>query len=196
MILFSERICFMSILELFLTALSLSMDAFAVSVSNGLCVKAGRIKTALLCAAVFGGFQGIMPAAGYRLGISFCDLIERADHWIALLLLSFIGINMICGSFSEDKKEAAAQLTFFGIIVQGFATSVDALAVGVSFAALSVNIVRAAGFICIVTAMLSFIGFVVGRKFSAKLKNKAQLSGGVVLIMIGFKIFAEHTVFA
>ena len=185
----------MSIFELFLTALSLSMDAFAVSVSNGLCVKAGRIKTAFLCAVIFGGFQGIMPTIGYGLGINFSDLIERADHWIALLLLSFIGINMICGSFSEDNNETAAQLTFFGIIVQGFATSVDALAVGVSFAALSVNILRAAGFICIVTAILSFIGFVLGRKFSKKLKNKAQLFGGAVLIMIGFKIFAEHTIF-
>ncbi len=136
-----------------------------------------------------------MPTIGYRLGINFSDLIERADHWIALLLLSFIGINMVCGSFSEDRKETAAQLTFFGIFVQGIATSVDALAVGVGFAALNVNIVRAAGFICIVTAVLSFVGFVLGRKFSSRLKSKAQLLGGVVLIVIGFKIFAEHTIF-
>ena len=174
----------MSIFELFLTACGLSMDAFAVSVTNGLCVRKGRVRGALMCGIIFGLFQGIMPAIGYALGMNFAEYIERFDHWIALILLGFIGLNMICGSGDD------------AVLVQGFATSVDALAVGISFAALGVGIVRSAVFICVVTATLSFCGFMLGNKFSGKLKSKARIVGGVILICIGLKIFAEQTIFA
>ena len=137
----------MSIFELFLTACGLSMDAFAVSVTNGLCVRKGRVRGALMCSIIFGLFQGIMPAIGYALGMNFAEYIERFDHWIALILLGFIGLNMICGS-GEDEIQTGGKLTFGAVLVQGFATSVDALAVGISFAALGVGIVRSAAFIC------------------------------------------------
>ena len=176
----------MSVFELFLTACGLSMDAFAVSVTNGLCVKKGRVRGALMCGIIFGLFQGIMPAIGYALGMNFAEYIERFDHWIALILLGFIGLNMICGS-GDDEIQTGGRLTFGAVLVQGFATSVDALAVG---------IVRSAAFICVVTAALSFCGVMLGNKFSGKLKSKARIAGGVILICIGLKIFAEQTIFA
>ena len=185
----------MSIFELFLTACGLSMDAFAVSVTNGLCVRKVRVRGALMCGIIFGLFQGIMPAIGYALGMNFAEYIERFDHWIALILLGFIGLNMICGS-GDDEIQTVGRLTFWAVLVQGFATSVDALAVGISFAALGVGIVRSAAFICVVTAALSFCGFMLGNKFSGKLKSKARIVGGVILICIGLKIFAEQTIFA
>ena len=123
----------MSIFELFLTACGLSMDAFAVSVTNGLCVRKGRVGGALMCGIIFGLFQGIMPAIGYALGMNFAEYIERFDHWIALILLGVIGLNMICGS-GDDEIQTGGRLTFGAVLVQGFATSVDALAVGISFA--------------------------------------------------------------
>ena len=178
----------MSIFELFLTACGLSMDAFAVSVTNGLCVRKGRVRGALMCGI-------IMPGIGYALGMNFAEYIERFDHWIALILLGFIGLNMICGS-GEDEIQTGGRLTFGAVLVQGFATSVDALAVGISFAALGVGIVRSAAFICVVTAALSFCGVMLGNKFSGKLKSKARIVGGVILICIGLKIFAEQTIFA
>ena len=178
----------MSIFELFLTACGLSMDAFAVSVTNGLCVRKGRVRGALMCGIIFGLFQGIMPAIGYALGMNFAEYIERFDHWIALILLGFIGLNMICGS-GDDEIQTGGRLTFGAVLVQGFATSVDALAVGISFAALGVGIVRSAVFI-------SFCGIMLGNKFSGKLKSKARIVGGVILICIGLKIFAEQTIFA
>ena len=178
----------MSIFELFLTACGLSMDAFAVSVTNGLCVRKGRVRGALMCGIIFGLFQGIMPAIGYALGMNF------AEYWIALILLGFIGLNMICGS-GDDEIQTGGRLTFGAVLVQGFATSVDALAVGISFAALGVGIVRSAAFICVVTAALSFCGVMLGNKFSGKLKSKARIVGGVILICIGLKIFAEQTIF-
>ena len=177
----------MSIFELFLTACGLSMDAFAVSVTNGLCVKKGRVRGALMCSIIFGLFQGIMPAIGYALGMNFAEYIE--------ILLGFIGLNMICGS-GDDEIQTGGRLTFGAVLVQGFATSVDALAVGISFAALGVGIVRSAAFICVVTAALSFCGVMLGNKFSGKLKSKARIAGGVILICIGLKIFAEQTIFA
>lgn len=139
-------------------------------------------------------FQGIMPAIGYALGMNFAEYIERFDHWIALILLGFIGLNMICGS-GEDEIQTGGRLTFGEVLVQGVATSVDALAVGISFAALGVDIVRSAAFICVVTAALSFCGFMLGNKFSGKLKSKARIVGGVILMCIGLKIFAEQTIF-
>lgn len=128
-------------------------------------------------------------------GYEFAEYIEKFDHWIALILLGFIGLNMICGS-GDDEIQTGGRLTFGAVLVQGFATSVDALAVGISFAALGVGIVRSAAFICVVTAALSFCGFMLGNKFSGKLKSKARIVGGVILICIGLKIFAEQTIFA
>ena len=116
------------------------------------------------------------------------------DHWIAMIQLGFIGLNMICGS-GDDEIQTGGRLTFGAVLVQGFATSGDALAVGISFAALGVGIVRSAAFICVVTAALSFCGFILGNKFSGKLKSKARIVGGVILICIGLKIFAEQTIF-
>ncbi|WP_295210852.1 manganese efflux pump MntP family protein [Ruminococcus sp.] len=182
----------MSIFELLLTACALAADAFAVAMTNGLCVKHKRLRATVMGAVIFGLFQGLMPTIGYGLGMNFARYIERYDHWVALILLGFIGLNMICGAGKGDGVADIQVLTFGAVLVQGFATSVDALAVGVSFAALDVNIVYAAAFICAVTALIAFGGFVIGHKFSGRLGSKAQIVGGVALIMIGFKIFAQH----
>lgn len=183
----------MNITMLFLLALGLSMDAFAVSVTNGMCLDRVRSVHVFGCGLCFGLFQGAMPVIGYALGSRFERSIVAYDHWIALILLSFIGGKMIfdaCGSANE--KAEAFRLDAAALIIQGFATSVDALAVGVSFAALSVNIVSAALFICLVTFAMSSTGVALGKRFGSRLGGKAQIIGGIILILIGLKIFAEH----
>lgn len=188
----------MSIIELILIGIGLSMDAFAVSVTNGLCCKEIRWGKALLTGLCFGGFQGIMPLAGYFLGIGFAKYITAFDHIIALVLLGFIGVQMVVESFKkEDDKNDAVCLSAKMLLMQGVATSIDALAVGVSFAALdNVNIAFAALTICCITFAISVIGVFVGKKFGTVLNNKAQLVGGLILVAIGVKIFVEHTFFS
>ncbi len=189
----------MGLIELLLIAVGLSMDAFAVSVTNGLCYKNVKLKWTFAMGLCFGLFQGAMPTIGYFLGSTFADYISALDHYIALILLCFIGGKMlydVVKSKEEDIQTTGASIGLGILLVQGVATSIDALAVGVSFAMLpDVDIVTAAGFIALVTFMLSVAAVFVGKKFGSLLNNKAQIIGGLILIAIGIKIFIEHTFF-
>ncbi len=189
----------MGIIELLLIAIGLSMDAFAVSVTNGLCYKNVRLKWTLGTGLCFGLFQGAMPTIGYFLGSTFADYISRFDHYIALILLAFIGGKMLFDgikSRNESVEKTDMEMSLGLLMVQGVATSIDALAVGVSFAMLpDVNIVIAAGFIALTTFILSIAAVFIGKKFGNILNNKAQIIGGLILIAIGAKIFIEHTFF-
>ena len=173
----------MSLLELFLLAVGLAMDAFAVSVCKGLSVS--KIKPFHpLCAGLwFGGFQALMPFIGYLLGIRFQELITNIDHWIAFILLA-----------KEEDEEESCDSSFGAksMFVLAIATSIDALAVGITFAFLNVSIGPAVGFIGIVTFFLSAVGILVGHFFGSRYKSKAELFGGIVLILIGLKILLEH----
>ena len=186
----------MDLYEIIFVALGLSMDAFAVSVTNGMCVKRPGFAHSLWCGICFGLFQGAMPAIGYALGRGFEKWISAFDHWIALILLGFIGGKMIADSLkSRECEDRITELTLPVMLVQGLATSIDALAVGVSFAALSVNIVSSSAVICFVTFAVSFAGVYIGRIFGGRLKRKAGTAGGIILIAIGLKIFIEHPFF-
>lgn len=181
----------MSFIELFLIAVGLSMDAFAVSVCKGLSVKRLSPKHALLVGIYFGGFQFLMPVIGYLLGFRFEHIITNIDHWIAFVLLAFIGGNMIKESFGESE-ELNDDFSFKTMLMMAVATSIDALAVGITFAFLSVRILPAAGLIGITTFIISGAGIYIGNVFGAKYKSKAELAGGVILILIGVKILLEH----
>ena len=177
--------------ELFILAVGLSMDAFAVSVCKGLSVKKLRPKHMLIAGLYFGGFQALMPLIGYFLGVQFQALIQDFDHWIAFVLLSLIGANMI-----KESRESADELNdSFGVkamLPLAVATSIDALAVGVTFAFLQVNIVSAVSFIGVTTFILSAVGIRIGNIFGAKYKSRAELVGGIVLILMGLNILLEH----
>ena len=176
----------MGLLELFLIAVGLSMDAFAVSVCKGLSERQLKAKHYLIIGAWFGGFQALMPAVGYLLGSTF-------EHWIAFVLLCFIGGNMIREALSKDEEKLDASFSFKTMLLLAIATSIDALAVGITFALLpDVNIVAAVLFIGATTFILSAIGLKVGNVFGTKYKSKAELAGGVILILIGTKILLEH----
>lgn len=185
----------MSLLELFLIAVGLSMDAFAVSICKGLAMKKCTLKKSMLVGLWFGFFQAAMPLIGYILGVQFQDLITAIDHWIAFVLLGFIGGNMIKESLEpeceacSDADESLDVKTMFGLAV---ATSIDALAVGVTFAFLRVSIVPAVSFIGICTFLISAIGVKIGNIFGTKYKSKAEFAGGVILILMGLKILLEH----
>lgn len=176
--------------EIFFIAVGLSMDAFAVSVCKGLSVPKMKYKHALLCGLYFGGFQALMPLLGFLLGTQFQSLIENIDHWIAFVLLGLIGINMI----KESKEEETLNncFSFRVMLPLAVATSIDALAVGATFAFLKVDIVPAICMIGATTFILSAIGVKVGNVFGTKYKSWAEISGGVVLIIIGIKILLEH----
>ena len=180
----------MGLIEMIIIGIGLSMDAFAVAVTNGFSANKKRLFYALSCGVVFGFFQGAMPCIGYALGMQFADLVKSIDHYIALILLGFIGIKMLCDS--KDDNNGIFGLSFPILLVQGFATSVDALAIGVSFAALTVDIVSAAIVICLVTCIFSAWGFLLGIHFGNKLGCKAQVIGGIILIVLGIKIFVQH----
>ena len=188
----------MGIADLLLVAVGLSMDAFAVSIANGLSKKNVNIKWAFLIGLCFGLFQGIMPVIGFALGSAFTKYITSFDHIIALVLLSYIGGKMLYDCIKERKNKddgepaCNSELTIGELLVQGVATSIDALAVGVSFAALDVNIVTSAAFICGVTFLFGCVGVCIGKRFGDKLSDKAQIVGGLILIAIGVKIFIEH----
>ena len=179
----------MGLLELFILAVGLSMDAFAVSVCKGLSVKKMEPKHALICGAYFGGFQALMPALGYLLGSQFESMITQIDHWIAFVLLGIIGSSMIKESKEEEVSASFDVKTMLALAV---ATSIDALAVGVTFAFLHVNIVWAVTFIGCTTFVLSAIGVKAGNVFGMKYKSRAELAGGVILILMGIKILLEH----
>lgn len=175
------------------------MDAFAVSVSNGMCYRMPLWKNMLSSGAAFGFFQGLMPLAGYFAGHSFSRLIESVDHWIALILLGFIGGRMVYTAARELKKDACEvpprTFSVKTLCLQAVATSIDALAVGVSLGIMQVNIWLAAGFIALITLFMSAAGVVIGKFFGKLLAGKAEILGGVILIIIGVHIFLEHMFF-
>ena len=182
---------FMGLAELFIIAVGLSMDACAVAICKGLSVQTIKPKHILITGLWFGGFQAAMPLIGFLLGTNFADLIKRFDHWIAFLLLGFIGANMIRASFGSAEKlnDCFDAKTMFPLAI---ATSIDALAVGVSFAFLSVDIAPAVSFIGVITFLLSMLGVKLGNVFGARYKSKAELAGGIILILMGTKILLEH----
>ena len=182
----------MSFGELFLLAIGLSMDAFAVSVCKGLAMERINIKKAGIVGLWFGGFQAGMPLIGYFLGYSFSNAIQSVDHWIAFVLLGFIGFNMIKEARTCDEESADGSLGFKTMLVMAVATSIDALAVGITFAFLKVNILHAVLFIGITTFLLSAVGVKVGNVFGVKYKARAEVAGGVILILLGTKILLEH----
>lgn len=182
----------MSVLEMIVIALSLAMDAFAVSICKGLSMKRMRWKNAIVIALYFGVFQAIMPVIGYLLGISFTEIVEQIDHFIAFILLLIIGINMIKSSFDDESENRNDKIDVKTMILLALATSIDALAIGVTFAFLNTNIFISSPIIGIVTFILSLIGVKVGNRFGDKFQNKAEIIGGITLILIGLKILLEH----
>lgn len=183
----------MSIWEIFIIALSLAMDAFAVSICKGLSVEKVLWRQGILVGLYFGLAQALMPVIGYLLGASFKEYIVSIDHWIAFILLAFIGINMIRESFSnEEECNSTDSFTFKELFPLAIATSIDALAVGVTFAFLSVNIVLAAVLIGITTFTLCIFGTKLGSKLGDKFKKNAERAGGAVLIIIGSRILITH----
>ena len=182
----------MDLIELFLIAVGLSMDAFAVSVCKGLAMQKFTFKKAAIVGLWFGGFQALMPAIGYILGAQFQEAIASIDHWIAFVLLALIGGNMIHEALDNDEEEADASLDVKTMFLLAVATSIDALAIGITFAFLKVNIIPAVCFIGIVTFIISFAGVKIGNVFGARYKNKAEIVGGVILILLGLKILLEH----
>ena len=182
----------MGIVELFLIAVGLSMDAFAVSICKGLSVQRLELKHTLLAGLWFGGFQALMPAIGYLLGSRFEHLIVSIDHWIAFVLLLFIGGKMIKEALEGDEEELDDDFSFKAMLLLAIATSIDALAMGVTFAFLRVNIVAAVLFIGCITFVCSAAGVKIGNVFGMRFKAKAELAGGVILILMGCKILLEH----
>jgi putative Mn2+ efflux pump MntP len=183
----------MSLWELFIIAVGLSMDACAVSICKGLSVQKVTFRHAATCGGYFGAFQALMPVIGFVLGVQFRSLITGIDHWIALILLGLIGANMIREALSGEEEEVNCSFCFRAMLPLAIATSIDALAVGVTFAAMDIGskIVFAVIFIGVVTFLLSASGVKIGNLFGMKFKSKAELFGGVVLVLMGLKIFLE-----
>lgn len=179
---------------MFLLAVGLSMDAFAVAICKGLAMKKITIKQAAIVGAWFGIFQGLMPALGFLLGTTFASFVVVVADWIAFVLLSLIGGNMIKEALSKEEEEADASLSFKTMFLLAIATSIDAFAVGVSFAFMGIGslIVPAVLFIGVITFALSMVGVKVGNVFGTKYKSKAEFAGGIILILLGVKIMLEH----
>ena len=186
----------MGIVELLFLAVGLSMDACAVSICKGLAMRKATLKEGAICGIWFGGFQALMPLIGFFLGSLFAQAIEAIDHWIALALLTFIGINMLKEAFSkseECEECSGADLSFKTMLVMAIATSIDALAVGISLAmAGDVNIYLAVILIGVITFALSCAGVKIGNIFGSRFEKKAQAAGGIILILLGIKILLEH----
>lgn len=183
----------MDFITLISLGVGLSMDAFSVAICKGLAMKKITIKKMLVIGLWFGLFQALMPFLGYILGSSFSDSIASVDHWIAFGLLSLIGINMIKEAFSKEEKCDDGAIDIKTMLILAVATSIDALAAGVTFAFLKVNIFSAIGVIGVTTFLFSIAGVKVGNVFGARFKSKAELAGGIVLILLGIKIILEHT---
>lgn len=190
----------MGLVELLLLSIGLSMDAFAISVCKGLALPKIRLKHCLICGLWFGLFQGIMPFIGYLLGSRFESLISKVAPWIAFVLLALIGANMIREALSKDEEKEEADMDFKTMFLLAVATSIDALAVGISFACVPVSIVNASGIIntliaaviiCITTFAISAVGVKIGNVFGTRYKTKAEIVGGIILILIGIKIILE-----
>lgn len=183
----------MSFWEVFLLAVGVSMDAFAVSIGKGLTARRASWREALTVGLWFGGFQALMPVIGYYLGISFADLVTKIDHWIAFGLLLLIGGNMIREALGEDEgKPADSSFAFKTMLVLAIATSIDALAVGISFAFLGADLWRSILIIGITTFLFSAVGLLIGKKVGSRFHSGAEILGGVILIAIGLKILIEH----
>ena len=185
----------MGLIELFMIAVGLSMDAFAVSICKGLSLRKIRFKHMCIAGLWFGGFQALMPAIGYFFGMFFADMVTKYAHWVTFLLLAIIGANMIKESFEKDECECCGcddnMMNAKAMFPLAIATSIDAMAVGVSFAFMKVDIVPAVSFIGVVTFLFSGLGVKIGSVFGTKYKSKAELAGGIVLIAIGLKTLLE-----
>lgn len=188
----------MSLLSLLSIAVALAMDAFAVTITNSMTYSSAQLRYGIITSLSFGLAQGIMPLIGWLAGQMFLDIISKYDHYIALILLSIIGIHMIVEAVKELKEDGdvtshkKSHPTFRVIFLQAIATSIDALAVGVSFAALKINIVFASCTIALITFIICVLGIFIGKKIGELLKGKAEIFGGIVLILIGVKTFVEH----
>ena len=183
---------FMDLLTLLTLAVGLAMDAFAVSICKGLAMREKVLKKGVIVGLWFGGFQALMPTIGFFLGTQFKDQITSIDHWIAFVLLGVIGINMVKEALSNDEEQADDSIAVKEMFMLAVATSIDALAVGITFAFLNVHIVSAASMIGVCTFLISFVGVKIGNIFGTKYKSKAELAGGIILILLGFKILFEH----
>ena len=182
----------MGFIELIILSIGLAMDAFAVSVCKGLSMAKMNWKNACIIGIYFGFFQGFMPLVGYLLGISFQDKICSIDHWIAFILLGIIGLNMIKEAISKENEKQDESIKFKDMIILAIATSIDALAVGITFAFLKVNILLAISLIGIITLIISVAGVKIGNIFGDKYEKKAEFAGGIILILLGIKILFEH----
>lgn len=182
----------MGIFELIATAIALSMDAFAVSICKGLSTAKIKPCNLVITGLYFGGFQALMPIIGFYLGKTFSNLIKEYDHWVAFALLLLLGINMVKESFSDEEEKVDDSFSFKVMLPMAVATSIDALAVGVAFASLNVNICYAASLIGVTTFIFSAIGVAIGKTLGDKFKSKSELFGGIILILIGLKILLEH----
>ncbi|MEG0570920.1 MAG: manganese efflux pump MntP family protein [Oscillospiraceae bacterium] len=186
----------MGFIEILSIAIGLSMDAASVSMTNGMCYKKQyKLRQTLLTALAFGIFQAVMPLIGYFAGTVFSGLFQAFDHWIALILLGIIGGKMLFDGIRNEDEQKAGEFSIKMLLVQAVATSIDALAVGVSFTNLVKNIGVAALIIGVTTFILSFIAVFIGKRLGDKLNSKAQIFGGTILILIGLKIFIEHMFF-
>lgn len=187
----------MGLFEIFMIGVGLSMDAFAASICKGLNMRRLNIKNMLIIGLFFGGFQALMPAVGWLLGKQFESYITSVDHWVAFALLVFIGGKMIYDVFTKKNEDECGEKTnrldMKEVLTLAVATSIDALAVGISFAFLQVDILKAVSVIGVTTFVLSVIGVAVGNVFGSKYEKKATLAGGIILILIGLKILLEHT---
>jgi putative Mn2+ efflux pump MntP len=184
----------MGIVELLIIAIGVSMDALAVSICKGLSIKKISPKYMYRTAIWFGGFQALMPLIGYFVGIHFADFVTNVDHWIAFVLLALIGSNMIKESFEKEQENVNPDFSIKAMFPLAIATSIDALAIGVSFAFLKVNIWSAIILIGITTGLCSVAGVYIGKFFGCRYKSKAEFTGGFILIAMGLKIFLEHTI--
>lgn len=182
----------MNLFDLIVTAVALSMDAFAVSICKGLSVRQLRLRHSLICGGYFGGFQALMPLLGYLLASSFADYIRQYDHWIASGLLALIGINMLREALSDEEEELDASFGFKTMLPLAVATSIDALATGVTFAMTDTNIWLAIGITGAMTFLFSAAGVKVGNAFGSRYQKKAEVLGGIILILLGIKILIEH----
>ena len=182
----------MGIIELLLISVGLAMDAFAVSVGKGMTLKRVHLRHALTAGVWFGGFQALMPVIGYFVGRSFAEYVVSVDHWIAFGLLTLIGINMIRETIWGDDEDQDGDFCFRTMLLMAIATSIDALAVGISMAFLNVDIWISVGVIGIVTLLISGAGVYLGAAFGSRLGSKAGIIGGIILIAIGIKIVVEH----
>lgn len=182
----------MGIIEIFFIGIGLAMDAFAVSVCKGLSMKKINWNKAIIIALYFGIFQALMPIIGYLLGSTFETLVKSIDHWISFILLVLIGGNMIREALEKEKNTIDDSINFKTMIILAIATSIDALTIGITFAFLKTNIFLASLLIGLITFIMSLVGVTIGNKFGDKYDKIAEITGGIILILLGLKILLEH----